>query len=110
MNSSCAKSIVANAIAISSDNSSPIFRKCVDCVAQILGMYPRAFKFSVSYLVEIVQCVDSSRFGNFSCYIEKQSQEARIADSYAWVVSFHDNLWIQRLEGLSGNYVLPTKS
>ena len=71
----------ANAPAISSNNFSPIFLQWVDCVAQILRMYPRAFEFSSAYLVEIVDCVFSGRFGNFLCNTEKERLESGVADS-----------------------------
>jgi myotubularin-related protein 1/2 len=77
MNALSAESPAANATAI----SGPIFLQWVDCVAQILGMYPRAFEFSSAYLVEIVDCIFSGRFGNFLCNTENERQLAGVADS-----------------------------
>ncbi|KAH9607897.1 hypothetical protein KSS87_011914 [Heliosperma pusillum] len=46
---------------------SPIFQQWVDCVAQLLRMYPLAFEFSSAFLVDFLDCVLSCRFGNFLC-------------------------------------------
>lgn len=64
-----------------SNNYSPIFLQWVDCVAQILRMYPRAFEFSSAYLVEFVDCVISCRFGNFLCNSEKERQQGGVTDA-----------------------------
>ena len=67
--------------------SFPIFLRWVDCVAQILRIYPISFEFSLAYLVEYLDCVISSQFGNFLCNNERERQKAEIADSYLciWV-------------------------
>ncbi|GFZ11696.1 myotubularin-like phosphatases II superfamily [Actinidia rufa] len=50
-----------------SNNYSPIFLQWVDCVSQLLRMYPFAFEFSSAFLVDFLDCMLSSRFGNFLC-------------------------------------------
>ncbi|KAH7315907.1 hypothetical protein KP509_21G070100 [Ceratopteris richardii] len=64
----------------SPNNSSPIFLQWIDCVAQLLRLYPRAFEFSSAFLVEILDCVLSSRFGNFLCNSEKERSQAGISE------------------------------
>nr|GME01077.1 phosphatidylinositol-3-phosphatase myotubularin-1 [Ipomoea batatas] len=49
------------------NNCSPIFLQWVDCVSQLLRMYPCAFEFSLAFLVEVLDCMLSCRFGNFLC-------------------------------------------
>ncbi|XP_022858330.1 phosphatidylinositol-3-phosphatase myotubularin-1-like [Olea europaea var. sylvestris] len=49
------------------NNYSPIFLQWVDCVSQLLRMYPFAFEFSSAFLVDLLDCVLSCRFGNFLC-------------------------------------------
>ncbi|KAE8667588.1 Phosphatidylinositol-3-phosphatase myotubularin-1 [Hibiscus syriacus] len=49
------------------NNYSPIFLQWVDCVSQLLRIYPFAFEFSSTFLVEFLDCVLSCRFGNFLC-------------------------------------------
>ncbi|MBA0759760.1 hypothetical protein Gotri_022596 [Gossypium trilobum] len=49
------------------NNYSPIFLQWVDCVSQLLRIYPFAFEFSSNFLVDFLDCVLSCRFGNFLC-------------------------------------------
>ncbi|KAI5067482.1 hypothetical protein GOP47_0018010 [Adiantum capillus-veneris] len=67
--------------AASSNNFSPIFLQWIDCVSQLLRLYPRAFEFSSAFLVEILDCVLSCRFGNFLCNSEKERFQAGISES-----------------------------
>ncbi|OWM87627.1 hypothetical protein CDL15_Pgr022740 [Punica granatum] len=57
-----------------SNNYSPIFLQWVDCVSQLLRMYPFAFEFSSAFLVDFLDCVLSCRFGNFLCNSEQERQ------------------------------------
>ncbi|KAL3523541.1 hypothetical protein ACH5RR_016375 [Cinchona calisaya] len=63
------------------NNYSPIFLQWVDCVSQLLRMYPLAFEFSSAFLVDLLDCMLSCRFGNFLCNSEKERQQAGISDS-----------------------------
>ncbi|KAG8390530.1 hypothetical protein BUALT_Bualt01G0093100 [Buddleja alternifolia] len=63
------------------NNCSPIFLQWVDCVSQLLRMYPFAFEFSSVFLVDLVDCVLSCRFGNFFCNSEKERQQAGVYDA-----------------------------
>ncbi|XP_057789397.1 phosphatidylinositol-3-phosphatase myotubularin-1 [Salvia miltiorrhiza] len=63
------------------NNCSPIFLQWVDCVSQLLRMYPFAFEFSSVFLVDLLDCVLSCRFGNFFCNSEKERQQAGIYDA-----------------------------
>lgn len=62
------------------NNCSPIFLQWVDCVSQLLRMYPCAFEFSSAFLVDFLDCVLSCRFGNFLCNNEKERQQSGAAD------------------------------
>lgn len=63
------------------NNCSPIFLQWVDCISQLLRMYPFAFEFSSVFLVDLLDCVLSCRFGNFFCNSEKERQQAGIYDA-----------------------------
>ncbi|CAH9065786.1 unnamed protein product [Cuscuta europaea] len=63
------------------NNCSPIFLQWVDCVSQLLRMYPFAFEFSSAFLVDVLDCMLSCRFGNFLCNSEKERQQAGISDA-----------------------------
>ncbi|MCO5560846.1 hypothetical protein L7F22_014466 [Adiantum nelumboides] len=71
----------SHTLAASSNNFSPIFLQWIDCVSQLLRLYPRAFEFSSAFLVEILDCVLSCRFGNFLCNSEKERFQAGISES-----------------------------
>ncbi|CAH8324313.1 unnamed protein product [Eruca vesicaria subsp. sativa] len=63
------------------NNYSPIFLQWVDCVSQLMRMYPCAFEFSPTFLVDFTDCLLSCRFGNFLCNSEKERQECGISDA-----------------------------
>ncbi|XP_044461637.1 phosphatidylinositol-3-phosphatase myotubularin-1-like [Mangifera indica] len=60
---------------------SPIFLQWVDCVSQLLRMYPCAFEFSSTFLVDFLDCVLSCRFGNFLCNSEKERQQCGVFEA-----------------------------
>ncbi|XP_059628407.1 phosphatidylinositol-3-phosphatase myotubularin-1 [Cornus florida] len=62
------------------NNYSPIFLQWVDCVSQLLRMYPFAFEFSSAFLVDFLDSVFSCRFGNFLCNSEKERQQFGVSD------------------------------
>ncbi|KAJ8458034.1 hypothetical protein OPV22_030960 [Ensete ventricosum] len=64
-----------------SNNCSPIFLQWIDCVSQLLRMYPCAFEFSSAFLVDFLDCVLSYRFGNFLFNSEKERQQNGVADA-----------------------------
>ncbi|KAJ0678232.1 putative phosphoric monoester hydrolase [Helianthus annuus] len=64
-----------------SNNYSPIFLQWVDCVSQLLRMYPFAFEFSSAYLVDFLDCTLSCRFGNFLCNSEKEREQYGVSDA-----------------------------
>eukprot|EP01018_Ginkgo_biloba_P011817 Gb_21808 [translate_table: standard] len=95
--SSFTPSVNAHSSATISSNYSPIFLQWVDCVAQLLRMYPRAFEFSSAYLVDFVDCVISCRFGNFLCnrkasYVKKGLDRMKIGDTYDAIEDKHCHL------------------
>ncbi|PON60686.1 Myotubularin family [Parasponia andersonii] len=64
-----------------SNNYSPIFLQWIDCVSQLMRMYPLAFEFSSAFLVDLLDCMLSCRFGNFLCNSEKERQQCGIAEA-----------------------------
>ncbi|KAI4352628.1 hypothetical protein L6164_006862 [Bauhinia variegata] len=64
-----------------SNNYSPIFLQWVDCVSQLLRMYPSAFEFSSAFLVDFLDCVLSCRFGNFLFNSEKERQQCNVFEA-----------------------------
>ncbi|KAK9061317.1 hypothetical protein SSX86_018497 [Deinandra increscens subsp. villosa] len=66
-----------------SNNYSPIFLQWVDCVSQLLRMYPFAFEFSSVFLVDFLDCVLSCRFGNFLCNSENERVKAGVFEASA---------------------------
>ncbi|KAM7267208.1 hypothetical protein ACFE04_009374 [Oxalis oulophora] len=73
-------------------NYSPIFLQWVDCVSQLLRMYPFAFEFSSAFLVDFLDCMLSCRFGNFFCNNEMERQQLEIADACGCLWSYMANL------------------
>ncbi|KAK4480403.1 hypothetical protein RD792_013475 [Penstemon davidsonii] len=63
------------------NNCSPIFLQWIDCVSQLLRVYPFAFEFSSVFLVDLLDCVLSCRFGNFFCNSEKERQQASVYEA-----------------------------
>ncbi|PIA54808.1 hypothetical protein AQUCO_00901002v1 [Aquilegia coerulea] len=61
--------------------SSPIFLQWVDCISQLLRIYPFAFEFSAGFLVDFLDCILSCRFGNFLCNSEKERQQFGVPDA-----------------------------
>ncbi|XP_057540215.1 phosphatidylinositol-3-phosphatase myotubularin-1-like [Amaranthus tricolor] len=67
---------------------SPILLQWVDCISQLLRMYPFAFEFSSAFLVDFLDSVLSCRFGNFLCNSEKERQESGVSDSCGCLWSY----------------------
>ncbi|XP_010423566.1 PREDICTED: phosphatidylinositol-3-phosphatase myotubularin-2-like [Camelina sativa] len=63
------------------NNYSPIFLQWLDCVSQLMRMYPSAFEFSPTFLVDFMDCLLSCRFGNFLCNSEKERQQCGISET-----------------------------
>ncbi|KAF7108807.1 hypothetical protein CFC21_109198 [Triticum aestivum] len=64
-----------------SNNSSPILLQWLDCIAQLLRLYPAAFQFSSKFLVDFMDCVLSCRFGNFLCNSEREREQSGVTSS-----------------------------
>lgn len=64
-----------------SNNSSPILLQWLDCIAQLLRLYPSAFEFSSKFLVDFMDCVFSCRFGNFLCNSEREREQSGVTSS-----------------------------
>ncbi|KAL6660970.1 hypothetical protein ACP70R_000354 [Stipagrostis hirtigluma subsp. patula] len=64
-----------------SNNCSPILLQWLDCISQLLRLYPSAFQFSSKFLVDFMDCVLSCRFGNFLCNSEREREQSGVANS-----------------------------
>ncbi|KAL6859179.1 hypothetical protein ACP4OV_018181 [Aristida adscensionis] len=64
-----------------SNNSSPILLQWLDCISQLLRLYPSAFQFSSKFLVDFMDCVFSCRFGNFLCNSEREREQSGATNS-----------------------------
>ncbi|XP_006660379.1 phosphatidylinositol-3-phosphatase myotubularin-1-like [Oryza brachyantha] len=64
-----------------SNNCSPILLQWLDCISQLLRLYPSAFEFSCKFLVDFMDCVLSCRFGNFLCNSERERDQSGAASS-----------------------------
>jgi myotubularin-related protein 1/2 len=53
---------------------SPIFLQFLDCVYQIVQLYPNAFEFNTKYLLEFSFQIYSCRFGNMLCDTERERE------------------------------------
>ncbi|KAB1998272.1 hypothetical protein ES319_D12G077800v1 [Gossypium barbadense] len=81
------------------NNYSPIFLQWVDCVSQLLRVYPFAFEFSSTFLVDFLDCVLSCRFGNFLCNSEKEREKCGIYEACGCLWAYFADL--RSLEGSS---------
>jgi len=53
---------------------SPIFLQFLDCVYQLVELYPKAFEFNCAYLLELSFHTYSCRFGNMLCDTERERE------------------------------------
>ena len=53
---------------------SPIFMQFVDCVYQIVHLYPECFEFNTNYLLELSSHIYSCRFGSMLCDTERERE------------------------------------
>lgn len=53
---------------------SPIFLQFLDCVYQLVELYPGAFEFNTQYLLQLSFHVYSCRFGNMLCDTERERE------------------------------------
>lgn len=61
------------------DQRSPIFLQFLDCVWQLVHLFPSAFEFNSRYLMCIVDNVYSCRFGTLLCNCELERKEAELS-------------------------------
>ncbi|CAN8257158.1 unnamed protein product [Cochlearia groenlandica] len=67
---------------------SPIFLQWIDCISQLMRMYPSAFEFSPTFLVDLMDCLLSCRFGDFLGNSEKERQECGISEACGCLWSY----------------------
>ena len=65
-----------SATAENEGQNAPIFLQFVDCVYQIVHLYPEAFEYTSAYLVALVDTIYACRFGNFLCDTEREREIA----------------------------------
>ena len=53
---------------------SPIFMQFLDCVYQIIHLYPECFEFNTKYLLELSNHIYSCRFGSMLCDTERERE------------------------------------
>lgn len=53
---------------------SPIFLQFLDCVYQLVQLYPNAFEFNTQYLLRLSFHIYSCRFGNMLCDTERERE------------------------------------
>ncbi|XP_076914563.1 phosphatidylinositol-3-phosphatase myotubularin-1-like isoform X2 [Bidens hawaiensis] len=75
-----------------SNNYSPIFLQWIDCVSQLLRMYPFEFEFSSAYLVDFLDCSLSCRFGNFLCNRQKEREQYGVSDACGCLWMYLDDM------------------
>ena len=59
---------------------SPIFLQFLEATWQISQQYPRAFEFNELFLIEMHDCLISSRFGTFLCNSERERRDLRLRE------------------------------
>ncbi|KVI05084.1 Myotubularin phosphatase domain-containing protein [Cynara cardunculus var. scolymus] len=64
----------------------------IDCVSQLLRMYPFAFEFSSAFLVHFLDCMLSCRFGNFLCNSEKEREQYGVSEACGCLWMYLDDL------------------
>eukprot|EP00538_Stauroneis_constricta_P004277 CAMPEP_0119560898 /NCGR_PEP_ID=MMETSP1352-20130426/16134_1 /TAXON_ID=265584 /ORGANISM="Stauroneis constricta, Strain CCMP1120" /LENGTH=883 /DNA_ID=CAMNT_0007608967 /DNA_START=17 /DNA_END=2668 /DNA_ORIENTATION=- len=55
--------------------ASPIFLQFLDCVFQIVQLYPECFEYNTAYILELSDSVYSCQFGNMLCDTEREREE-----------------------------------
>lgn len=68
------KSNPAQASASNEGQISPIFLQFLDCVYQIVQLYPECFEFNTTYLLELSFHIYSCRFGSMLCDTERERE------------------------------------
>jgi myotubularin-related protein 1/2 len=53
---------------------SPIFIQFLDCVFQIVNLYPECFEYNTKYILCLSEHIYSCRFGNFLCDTERERE------------------------------------
>lgn len=70
----------------SDSETSPVLLQWLECIAHLLRIYPFAFEFSTSFLVDFMDAVLSCRFGNFlfNSELERENYEAARSCPCIW--------------------------
>ncbi|KAL3666673.1 hypothetical protein V7S43_008302 [Phytophthora oleae] len=75
---------------------SPIFIQFLDCISQLVRIYPSYFEFNEGLLLMLADALHSCRFGTFLFDCKKHRQEAnlenRTASVWTWVNGFRPQL------------------
>ncbi|KAJ0402451.1 hypothetical protein P43SY_000604 [Pythium insidiosum] len=75
---------------------SPIFIQFLDCVWQLLRLYPTHFEFNEGFLLMLAEALHSCRFGTFLFDCRKHREEvglkSRTPSVWAWINGFRQEL------------------
>ncbi|CAD8126792.1 unnamed protein product [Paramecium sonneborni] len=76
------------------DCRSPIFFQFLDCVYQLIQLYPLSFEFNVKLLLDLAYHHLSSLFGNFLCDSFLEIQKQKVMEStisiWSWIFKYKD--------------------
>ncbi|XP_040575019.1 phosphatidylinositol-3,5-bisphosphate 3-phosphatase MTMR6 [Lepeophtheirus salmonis] len=74
---------------------SPIFAQFLDCVWQLMNMFPQSFQFNERYLITIHEHVYSKQYGTFFGNSDRQRKEAHLEEKtyslWGYIALHHDD-------------------
>lgn len=90
---------------LNENDISPVFLQFLDCVSQILFIYPTVFEFNMNLLIFIVYHLTSGKYGTFLCNNEKERKFYKIkektvsiwTDVYKSIDKFTNNYYNKEL-------------
>ena len=90
---------------LNENEMSPVFLQFLDCVSQILFIYPTVFEFNMNLLIFIVYHLTSGKYGTFLCNNEKERKFYKIkektvsiwTDVYKSIDKFTNNYYNKEL-------------
>ena len=90
---------------LNENEMSPVFLQFLDCVSQILFIYPTVFEFNMNFLIFIVYHLTSGKYGTFLCNNEKERKFYKIkektvsiwTDVYKSIDKFTNNYYNKEL-------------
>lgn len=80
---------VGETLDYSNHEQSPIFLQFIDAVYQVLHQYPNWFEFNESYLITLLDQVNSGLFGDFLFNFDKERDHLRETTASVWSWLLH---------------------